>query len=255
MGHSRRWASAVGYRLSGMVLLLVVWELVAARAEPSMSLVRVSEAALHYLPSEEVRQSVLASLRRIAVGFTIGSAVGLAAGFAIGLSAGLRAVFDPVWGFLRPMSPLAWVPLSIVWFGITEQAAIFVIAYASFFPVMLNTGTGIQEVAPVYREAALTLGARRRDVLRHVLVPAAVPYLLGGLRISLGLSWAVIVAAELVIGSVLRAGIGYLMHRYTLVLYDLPRVVVLVVLVGVLAFLADRLMRLTAQRLTPWRAT
>jgi len=244
----------VGYRVAGVALLLLVWELTVGRAQPSLSLGSLAASIVTYLPSEEVRTSVVASLRRIATGFTLGAALGLAAGIVIGMSRTLRSVFDPLWGFLRPMSPLAWVPLSIVWFGISEQAAIFVIAYASFFPVMLNTSAGIQEIKPVYREAALTLGANRFAVIRHVMLPAGVPFILGGLRISLGLSWAVIVAAELVIGSVLGAGIGYLMLRYTLLLFDMSRVLALVVVIGLLAYLMDHLMRLITRRLTPWRA-
>lgn len=241
------------YRLSGIALLLLGWELVIGQIDPTMSIRHVWGAVVGYLPSSEVRLSIGASLRRIGIGFVVGSSLGMAAGVVIGLSAGIRSVLDPLWGFLRPMSPLAWVPLAIVWFGITEQAAVFIIAYASFFPVMLNIAAGVQDVEPVYREAAITLGAGRLDVVRYVMLPATFPYLLAGLRISLGLSWAVIVAAELVIGSVLQAGIGYLMLRYTLVLYSLPRVVALVVLVGTLAFTVDWLMRHAAHRMTPWR--
>jgi ABC-type nitrate/sulfonate/bicarbonate transport system permease component len=253
-GAAARPRSGPVYRLLGIVLLLGAWELTVGRAEPSLRLASVVASIVGYLPSGEVRTSVVASLRRIVVGFALGASLGLATGVAIGLSRTLRSILDPVWGFLRPMSPLAWVPLSIVWFGVTEQAAIFVIAYASFFPVMLNTATGMQEVNVVYREAALTLGADRLAVIRHVMLPAAVPFILAGLRISLGLSWAVIVAAELVIGAVLNAGLGYLMLRYTMILFDMGRVLSVVVLIGVLAYALDQLMRFTTRKLTPWRA-
>lgn len=253
-GAAARPRSGLVYRLLGIVLLLGAWELTVGRAEPSLRLASVVASIVGYLPSGEVRTSVVASLRRIVVGFALGASLGLPTGVAIGLSRTLRSVLDPVWGFLRPMSPLAWVPLSIVWFGVTEQAAIFVIAYASFFPVMLNTATGMQEVNVAYREAALTLGADRLAVIRHVMLPSAVPFILAGLRISLGLSWAVIVAAELVIGSVLNAGLGYLMVRYTMILFDMGRVLSVVVLIGVLAYALDHLMRFTTRKLTPWRA-
>lgn len=249
-----RFNGALVYRLLGIAMLLGAWELTVGRAEPSLRLAGLVGSIVTYLPSAEVRTSLAASLRRIAVGFALGATLGLGAGVIIGLSSSLRSIFEPVWGFLRPISPLAWVPLSIVWFGITEQAAIFVIAYASFFPVMLNTATGMQEVNVVYKEAALTLGADRFAVIRHVMLPSAVPFILGGLRISLGLSWAVIVAAELVIGAVLNAGLGYLMVRYTMILFDMGRVLAVVVLIGVLASALDHLMRFTTRKLSPWRA-
>lgn len=149
---------------------------------------------------------------------------------------------------------MAWVPLSIVWFGLTEQAAIFVIAYASFFPIMLSTTTGVREVKKAHYEAAKTLGASKWAIIRYVIVPSAAPYILTGVRVSLGVSWAVIVAAEMVVGSVLQAGIGYLLIQYTMVYFEMSKVLALVLLVGVIAFLVDRIVKLAARRLTPWSA-
>ena len=246
------WRSLLA-RTGAYLLVLASWQLTAVRVYPELAPLSIVAEVWHYYPNPEFTQSVLASLRRIVVGFSIGTALGLVSGLGLGLHASTRGIVEPIWGVLRPISPLAWVPLSIVWFGITERAAVFLIAFATFFPMMLNTLQGVRDVNPVYEHAALTLGASRFQIIRKVILPASVPNLLTGLRIAMGLAWGVIVAAELVIGFVLQSGLGYLMFRYTMFAFRPARVLAVVLMVGTMAYVLDRLLRKALAVLAPWR--
>ena len=264
MTAGRTAAVAGGWRrqkLAGVAVLagcylfgLLAWQAAALRFEPDLAPTRIVETMWSFYPREEFVGSLLSSLKRITIGYAIAAVLGVLVGTLLGLHRVLREVLDPLWGLLRPIAPLAWVPIAIVWFGVNEEAAIFVIAFTVFFPIMLNTSQGIRDAAAIYREAALTLGARPWNVVWEVSLPAALPSILAGLRVGMGLAWAVIVASELVIGFVLRSGLGYLMIRYTMFEFSLRRVVAVVVVVGVLGLLADQAMTRLADRLTPWRA-
>lgn len=236
------------------LLALAVWQALALRFEPDLAPTRILETMWTFYPKEEFLGSVTSSLRRVALGYAIAATAGVFVGTALGLNRVLDDVLDPFWSLLRPIAPLAWVPIALVWFGVNENAAIFLIAFTVFFPIMLNTVQGIRDAAAAYREVALTLGAGPWHLVWEVSLPAALPNILAGLRVGMGLAWAVIVAGELVIGFVMRSGLGYLLVQYTMFTFNLARVVAVVAAIGVFGLLADQLITRLADRLTPWRA-
>lgn len=205
-----------------------------------------------FVTSQEFRVGVVASLRRVLIAYVLASALGILLGVMIGLARHGDAV-DSLLEILRPISPLAWVPMALLWFGISDAAMIFILSYATFFPVFVNTVAGIKGVSTVYKQAALTLGAKGHTVTREVLLPAALPRILTGLRLAMGLAWAVIVAAELAGGYSLRAGLGYLMCRYSMITFSMPRLVYIMVTISVLGYAADIVLRHVQNKMTPWR--
>lgn len=233
--------------------VLLVWQLLALQFEPDLAVTKIVLTISSYYPSGEFLASLASTLRRIAIGYGIAAVSGLAVGAILGLNRVLNEIFDPFWSLLRPIAPLAWVPIVIVWFGIGEQAAIFVIAFTVFFPIMLGTVQGIRDAAPIYREAALTLGARPWNIVWEVSLPAALPSILAGLRVGMALAFAVIVAAELVIGFVLHSGLGYLLIKYTQFAFSLPLLVAIVVAIGLLGLLSDQALTRLMDWATPWR--
>ena len=143
-------------------------------------------------------EHVLTSLKLIALGFLAASAVGVPLGLLMGWSARAEAMINPVFLLIRPIPPLAWIPLAILWLGLGDAAKVLVIWFAAFVPAVINTYTGVKGIEPATVEAGRMLGTPRSRFVREVMVPAALPMIFTGLRLALQASWTTLVAAELV---------------------------------------------------------
>ncbi|MSV29840.1 MAG: ABC transporter permease [Bryobacterales bacterium] len=176
------------------------------------------------------------SLFRVGSGYTLAIALGIPTGIILGWYPNASAAFNPVIQLMRPISPLAWIPLSIVWFGVSNFAAVFLIFMASFFPVVVATMNGVHNVPPMMRNAGINFGLSPAALFRRVIFPAALPQVLVGLRIALGISWLVVVAAEMI---AVDSGLGYLIidSRNAGKRYDL--VIAGMLLIGVIGLCLD----------------
>ncbi|WP_304303808.1 nitrate ABC transporter permease [Pseudacidovorax intermedius] len=202
--------------LLGFGLLLLVWELVAARsagsfpgpAETWAQAVKVfADPFYSNGPNDQgVGWNVLASLQRVAVGFGLAALVGIPAGFAVGRSVFLARMFNPLISLLRPVSPLAWLPIGLLVFKGANPAAIWTIFICSIWPMVINTAVGVQRVPQDYMNVARVLDLSEWKILTRILFPAVLPYMLTGVRLAVGTAWLVIVAAEMLTGGV---GIGF----------------------------------------------
>jgi NitT/TauT family transport system permease protein/taurine transport system permease protein len=140
----------------------------------------------------------LYSMKLALMGFAVAVAAAIPLGIAMGISRHLNAIFSPIVSFIRPIPPLAWIPVAIIWFGLGDGAKIFVIWFTAFVPTLINTHTGVRNVDPILIAAARVHGASGYRLIFEVIVPGAMPLIFGGLRISLQASWMALVAAELV---------------------------------------------------------
>jgi NitT/TauT family transport system permease protein len=181
----------------------------------------------------------LISTGRVVLGFCCAVLVALPLGIAIARHPPLEPYIDPVLQLLRPIPPIAWTPLAILWFGIDLRAIVFLIFLGAFWPMLLNTISGIREVPPILTRAAAALGASRRQILFSIVLPAAVPFLFTGLRLSFGSAWITIVAAELIASS---EGLGYLIMNARRILAA-PDIIVGMLTIGLLGLAFDRLLR------------
>ncbi|HEY9628980.1 MAG TPA: nitrate ABC transporter permease [Coleofasciculaceae cyanobacterium] len=179
---------------------------------------------------------LLTSLRRVLVGFLIGSAIAIPLGILIGLSEVVSRAVDPFIQILRPVSPLAWLPLGLALMRDSEKTALFVIAITSIWPTLINTKFGVSNVDPTYLNVARTLGASRWRTITQVILPAAAPNIVAGLRISLGIAWLVIVAAEIL----LSGGIGYFVWNEWNNL-KITSIITAILVVGLVGLVMDRL--------------
>jgi len=179
---------------------------------------------------------LLTSLRRVMGGFLIGSAIAIPLGILIGLSPVVSKAVDPFIQILRPVSPLAWLPLGLALMRNSEKTALFVIAITSIWPTLLNTRFGVSNVDPAYLNVARTLGASPWRTITKVILPAAAPNIVSGLRISLGIAWLVIVAAEIL----LSGGIGYFVWNEWNNL-KITSIITAILVVGLVGLLMDRL--------------
>ncbi|MBA2733415.1 MAG: ABC transporter permease [Acidobacteria bacterium] len=195
-----------------LVLILIValwWGLSAINIYPESAFPSPYAVALGF--GEEIKagrlfDDLIASLFRIFSGFGLAVALGIPLGLMLGQRARARAAFLPTVNFFRNLSPLAWIPFAILWFGIGDRPAIFLIFMASFFPMVLATIAAVASIPAVYFRVAQNYGYRGAELLTRVTLPAIVPQVITALRITAGLAWVVVVAAEMVAG---RDGLGF----------------------------------------------
>ncbi|MEG0007392.1 MAG: taurine ABC transporter permease TauC [Aeromonas sp.] len=193
-------------------------------------------------------QHLGASLGRILVALAAATVFGIAAGIAMGLSPTVRGVLDPLIELYRPVPPLAYLPLMVIWFGIGETAKVLLIYLAIFAPVAMATLAGVQSAQPVRLRAARALGASKTQVLWHVILPGALPEILTGLRIGLGVGWSTLVAAELIAAT---RGMGFMVQSAGEFLAT-DVVLAGILVIAVIAFVLELGLRALQRRLTPW---
>jgi len=193
-------------------------------------------------------QHAVASLGRVFAALVAALLIGVPVGLAIGISTVGRGIFDPLLEFLRPIPPLAYLPLVIIWFGIGEPSKILVIAIAMLAPVALSTASGVRGVSQERINAARSLGATRAQVVRHVIVPSALPSILTGLRIALGAGWSTLVAAELVAAT---RGLGFMIQSAAQFLVT-DVVIMGILVIAAIAFVLEFIIRRLERVLVPW---
>ena len=202
--------------LLGLGLLALVWELVsmgtgAAIPSPKDTLIQAidifSDPFYNKGPNDQgIGWNILSSLKRVAMGFGLAALVGIPVGFAIGRFTFLSRMFNPLISLLRPVSPLAWLPIGLLVFKGANPAAIWTIFICSIWPMIINTAVGVQRVPQDYMNVARVLNLSEWKIVTKILFPAVLPYMLTGVRLAVGTAWLVIVAAEMLTGGV---GIGF----------------------------------------------
>ena len=189
------------------------------------------------------------SLYRILMGFGFGCLVGIPLGFAMGLSRIMRGMFDPIVEFFRPIPPLAFIPLVIIWSGIGERSKILLLFLAALWIMAIAARSGVSSVQLSKIHAAYTLGVNRRQLLFRVILPNALPEIFTGMRVAMGVCWGTVVAAELVAA---ESGVGFMiMVASTFLSTDI--VVMGVIIIGIVGYGIDILMRMLEARLIPWK--
>ena len=189
-----------------------------------------------------------ASVIRVLVGFTIASIVAIGLAALLGRAPRLAFYFLPIVEIIRPISVIAWIPIAILWFGIGDKPAWFLIFLGAFFPIFTNTYLGIRAVQPIHVQAAQSLGAGKWLFARKVLFPSALPYVLAGMRVGLGVGWMCVIAAELIAAS---SGLGY-MIQLARVLIETEKILAGMLIIGLIGFAMNFSMLLLEKKLTPW---
>jgi len=198
--------------------------------------------------SETLPSDIAASLVHLGLGYGLGIATGLLLALLAARFALVEVLVDPVVEILRPISAIAWIPIAILMFGIGRGVPIFLIFYAAVFPVFINTLSGIKQVDPRLVQAAQMLGASRRMIVTHVVMPAALPIILAGARLSLGVSWMAMVAAELTGAD---SGLGWRIFWYQ-EFFAMDKVMAVILTIGVLGYIFDSLLRFVQAHITRW---
>jgi len=239
---------------SGLVMFALLWGVASLYVKDLPSPLRTwQESKLYLLQPFQKRGemdqgiALLASysLWRVAKGFLLGAVIATPLGLLLGLSRTLNRMFDPVIQILRPISPLAWLPLGLVLFRKSEPAAMFAIAVCSMWPTVINGSAGVKAIPQDYWNVARVLRLSRFTTFTKIVIPATLPYLFTGYRLSLGIAWLVIVASEMLTGT---PGVGgFLWQEYNSLIY--AHILLAILTIGVVGFTLDRLMGLAESSL------
>jgi ABC-type nitrate/sulfonate/bicarbonate transport system permease component len=247
------WQQRNMLALVSMVGLLVLWWVATAIGLVGTVLLpspgEVVKSFLKAALDGSLARNVGISLLRVIEGFGIAFMLAVPIGIIMGSSSIARALIEPVIELLRPIPPIAVIPLVILWFGIDELSKVVVIAYGAFFPILINTIAGFQEVDRTHIRAAQTLGARRTHIFRDVILRSAFPFIVVGARLGMSMAFIVLVAAELIASS---AGLGYLINdaRYN---FRTDQIFLGIVCIGVLGFLLNKALLEVEFRLLKWK--
>ena len=199
----------------GLLLLILVWEIVSKGGQTipgplvtfKHGITIFSDPFYQNGPNDQgIAYKIINSLQRVGIGFGLAALVGIPAGFAIGRFAFLNNMFGPIISLLRPVSPLAWLPIGLLVFKGANPAAIWTIFISSIWPMVINTAVGVQRVPSDYMNVAKVLNLSEWKIFTRILFPAVLPYMMTGVRLSIGVAWLVIVAAEMLTGGV---GVGF----------------------------------------------
>lgn len=247
----------LGLSLLSLTALLALWWLVARLGLISPLFLPPPEQVLHQFITiagpqgfmdATLWQHLAASLQRILIALTAAALCGVTVGIAMGLSTTVRGMLDPLIELYRPVPPLAYLPLMVIWFGIGETSKVLLIYLAIFAPVAMATLAGVQSAQQVRLRAARALGATRWQVLWHVILPGALPEILTGLRIGLGVGWSTLVAAELIAAT---RGVGFMVQSAGEFLAT-DVVLAGILVIALIAFILELGLRALQRRLTPW---
>ncbi len=236
-----------------IALLIAVWWIVVARSESPIFPTpwQVVTGAWELVKDGTIWDHIGASLFRVGVGFGLAFLVAVPLGLWMGWVSGAFYTLNPIFQMLRPISPIAWIPLAILWFGVGDVSPIFLIFISSVFPMIVQTTSGVHTIERRYLRAAANFGVSRGVLFRRVVIPAVLPEIIVGMRIGIGVAWLVVVAAEMI---ALHSGLGYLImdsrnagNRYDLVIASM-------IIIGVIGLMLDGATRLLERLKTvKWR--
>jgi len=241
--------------LTGIAFLVLVWQIIAVKnSNFPTPLVTILEAIKLFSdpfyrtgPNDQgIGWNVLASLQRVAIGFGLAALVGIPLGFLIGRVRFLSGMFGPIISLLKPVSPLAWLPIGLLVFKSANPAAIWSIFICSIWPMVINTAMGVQRVPQDYMNVARVLNLSEWKILTKILFPSVLPYMLTGVRLSIGTAWLVIVAAEMLTGGV---GIGFWVWDEWNNL-NVPHIIIAIVVIGVVGLILEQLLVWLAKAFT-----
>jgi ABC-type nitrate/sulfonate/bicarbonate transport system permease component len=247
-GWTLNFISVIGFFL--------IWDFLAARkilgnslARPHEVMLQISYLCSHRLAGLTLWGHIWASLSRVLIGWSIASVLAIPLGLFMALNETLRAVIKPLFDLIKPMPPIAWISISILWLGIGETSKVFIIMVGTFVPCLLNAYNGVRLVDPQLYDVIRTLGGNRRDEIFQICFPGSLPAIFAGLQISLSMAWMCVLAAELVSA---RSGLGFLIisgmnsSKPALILSGM-------VVIALIAWVTSQAMSYLENALCPWK--
>ncbi|MDH5423892.1 MAG: ABC transporter permease [Gammaproteobacteria bacterium] len=230
------------YPLISFSVVIIIWQLVAMYSGWSESVfpgpLPVLNSFFELVANGSIFNHSVASLYRVTIGFYLGAIVGIPLGILIGRVKAVSYALNPIIQFLRPISPLAWIPLAMLWFGLGDNPAIFLIFLSSFFPIVVATAIAVSSINPIYFQVASNFNLSRVEMITKIVVPAILPEVVTALRLTIAIAWLVVVAAEMI---AVQSGLGYLILDSRNAL-RMDYVMVAMIVIGIIGLLLDIIM-------------
>jgi ABC-type nitrate/sulfonate/bicarbonate transport system permease component len=238
------------YFLFPVFLFIMIWWLFSLRPQDTQILPDPATVVETFigLMKDGLITDIIASVQRVLFGFFIAAIFGIFLGLLCGLNKWLDRLITPIVELLRPIPPIAWIPLAILWFGLGNQPAYFLVFLGAFFPIFSNTYLGVAAVGENYKRAAYSLGATKKGIITDIILPAAAPQIFTGLKIGLGIGWMVVIAAEMV-GA--QSGLGYMIQLNRLLLNS-PEIITGMIVIGLVGFLLNTIITKIERKMVPW---
>lgn len=239
-----------------IIVFLCLWQLVvsftavgALLSGPFVVLGKFCTSIIEPIGTYTIQLHIFWSLSRVMIGFLLGSAAGIIIGILMGWMKPVDAIVRPLFEIIRPIPPIAWIPLSILWFGLGEGSKYFLIFYAAFCGITMNAYSGVKSVDPVLIGAAKMLGANNRQVFTTIVIPSCIPHIFAGLQIAIGTSWATVVAAEMVRST---EGVGWMIIKGQ-DSNSTVQILVGIMAIGIVGYILAVTMRAIEAKLCVWR--
>jgi len=249
---SSRWKDTI-FTLTSVFILLGIWIIVSTTnpdvlPSPLATIDRLIGMIEKPINKISVLGHIWMSLQRVLIALAVATVSGVAVGLMMGWNKRVRAAVTPLFIALRPIPPIAWIPLIILWFGIGEFPKILLVFIGAFFPIAQNTASGVNMIDEMYLKVAKLYKTNTLQILRHLVFPASMPAIIAGLKIALSSGWMVVVAAEMLAS---RAGLGFIIIRGN-DSYDIPLVLVGMILIGIVGAILSTTFTLTERWICPW---
>ncbi len=234
-----------------IIILLLFWSLLSYSLNNFFlpSPIKVIYSLFYLFQSGLIIPHILSSLKRALIGFTFALVIASSLGYLFGLSKFLKTYFVPIIELLRPIPPIAWIPLAILWFGIGDSSSSFIIFIAAFFPIFTNVYFGVISIPRVYNRVSTNYNLNPIQKFTNIIFPFTLPYLLTGCRTSIGFSWMAVIAAEMIAGNY---GLGYFIE-VNRVLLNTEYVIATMIIIGIIGYLMNRLIVYLEVKVTSWR--
>jgi|SRR5579862_708025 len=249
-------ASRIGYRLVIPFAVLFTWALVSYFGlAPEYLLPSPYRVLFQTLPQEVAKGRILVdaaeSIRRVVLGVALATVTAVPLGICLGYWRGAGRWTSTIVNAGRVLPPASLIPLAVVWFGIGDAPALFLIWFTCFWPILLNSAVGVQGVDKIFRDGALTLGARPYQIMTTVLLPGALPQIVAGVRLAFGLGWSVVVTSELL---AVRNGVGFYIWNARL-MFSMDQVFVGILIIGIIGIMLEVLLRAVQRRMFRWQSS
>lgn len=240
------------YWIITLALLIGIWQLAAVHIHFALLMPSpwsTFKALLQSVADPKILIALLITLKRVGIGFAVACLIGISLGYLMGYSKTILRFLDPLTNSVRLIPIMAWVPLTIVWFGLGDGPTIFLIAFAGLFSIMLSTISGVHDISADYYNAARSMGAGRLSIFTHVVIPGSLPSVLTGMRIGLGGGWMSVICAEFIATS---SGFGHEMV-YAETMLETNKLIALMILSGLVGFTIDHGMLLLSRKVIKWK--
>lgn len=239
--------------LISVAFLILLWIVISSRhpaffPSPAQTMERLIKLLHNPIGKYTIWAHIGASLQRVLIALAFSIVVGTLLGVAMGWNQWVNAFLNPIITFLRPIPPIAWIPLMILWFGVGEFPKVLLIIIGTIFIIVINSSSGIRLIDPIYINVGTIYGANTWQMLRHVVFPASLPAIIAGIKIALGCGWGVVVAAEMIAS---KRGLGFLIIRGSDSL-DYPLVMIGMILIGVIGAAISAGFSLLERRICVW---